>query len=254
MSTQKAGESPTPVTIVGFAPTWKDTPWHDPSEKWGLNALHKVAGDKPWSRWYQLHSIERHHRDDRAEHLGWLRDSGMPVFMFEHHISELRSGELPNAQPYPLRQVLSEFGGYFNNSISWMIAHALLEGRPHISIFGVDMAADTEYGHQRPSCEYMIGVARGRGVSVYVPPTADLLKTPYLYGAEEGGAFRERIQARLKDLHEQRQQLETQIGQLQAQHHQLLGAIQDAQYWLQSWTIPPEPTVPPESVDQEKAS
>lgn len=250
MPDQKTVESldtPSPVTIVGFAPTWKEVPWHDRSEKWGLNALHKVAADKPWSRWYQLHSIQRHHRNDRAEHLGWLRESGMPVYMFEHHIRELRPGELPNAVPYPLREVLERYGGYFNNSISWMIAHALLESRPAIAIYGVDMAADTEYGHQRPSCEYMIGVARGAGVSVYVPPTSDLLKVPYLYGVEEGGSFRERIKARLADLNEQRQQLESQIGQLQAQHHQLLGAIQDAQYWLQSWTIPeaaPEPQEP----------
>lgn len=229
-------EKKSTVYIVGFAPSWKETPWSDSTaERWGMNSLHKVAGDKPWTRWFQLHDIDLHHKTDKAEHIAWLRDSGLPVYLWPEHMDRW---DIPNAIPYPKSEVLDRFGNYFNNSVSWMIAVAILEGFTKIGVYGVDMAADTEYGHQRPSCEYMIGVARGLGIEVEIPVTSDLLKTPFLYGAEDHHPHRLKMEARLKDLESQRQNMEAQIGQLQAQHQQTLGAIADVQYWLRSWSIP----------------
>jgi hypothetical protein len=112
---------------------------------------------------------------------------------------------------YPLEEMITEFdpqkrrmewkepfkcsaeldwNGYFTNSISYMIALAIYEKYEEIGIYGVDMATggfDTpngEYAHQRPSCEYYIGIAVGRNIKVTVPSSADLLKTRFLYGPE----------------------------------------------------------------------
>ena len=48
------------VAIVGFAPSWKQAPYHsDEWEIWGLNELYKIipmdAEYLPRYRWFQLH-------------------------------------------------------------------------------------------------------------------------------------------------------------------------------------------------------
>jgi hypothetical protein len=58
------------------------------------------------------------------------------------------------------------------------------EGFKEIHLYGVDMAVSTEYDEQRPSCEYFIGLARGRGIKVYIPEESHLLKVRYKYGYE----------------------------------------------------------------------
>jgi hypothetical protein len=79
----------------------------------------------------------------------------------------------------------AQFGDYFTNSISYMLAMAIDEGYQVIHVYGVDMAQDTEYGTQRPSCEFFLGVAVGRGIQIYVPKTSDLLKVRWMYGYED---------------------------------------------------------------------
>ncbi len=44
---------------------------------------------------------------------------------------------------------------------------------------------NSEYGPQRPSCEFFLGIAAGMGIILTVPDQADLLKTRFLYGFEE---------------------------------------------------------------------
>lgn len=44
---------------------------------------------------------------------------------------------------------------------------------------------NSEYSHQRASCEYFLGIIKGLGRELYIPPTADLLKTRFLYAFEE---------------------------------------------------------------------
>lgn len=228
------------VYIVGFAPSWIETPWADPNaELWGMNALHKLAGDKPWARWYQLHDIEKYHRDDFEEHTTWLRESGLPVLMFPEHLVKYQH-IVPNAIPYPQQAILNRFQphAYFTNTVSWMIAHAIYENRLKVGVYGVDMAQDSEYGHQRPSCEYFLGLAAGQGMEVELPPTSDLIKTPFLYGLEDGSVFRTKLDARMKELTQRRQEVEQQLGQLQQAHQQILGAIENNSYILRAWTQP----------------
>ena len=223
------------VQIVGFAPSWIETPWDDAdTERWGLNVLHKVAGDKPFTRWYQLHDISTHHKDD-VEHLEWLRAQKMPIIMWEDHIERY---EIPSAVPYPKDEILEYFGGYFTNSISWMIAHAILQGYAQIGVYGVDMATDSEYGSQRPSCEYFLGWAKGAGIDIQLPKTSDLLATPWLYGVEEGGAFRLKMESRLKELQARQAEITQQVNTGQVALQQIAGAIENNQYYLRAWSMP----------------
>lgn len=228
------------VYIVGFAPSWSETPWGEPdAHYWGLNALHKLALDKPWSAWFQLHDIDKHHpdEDERREHVTWLANCGVPVYMFAEHAAPY-ANIIPTLRVYPRQEIEAAFGRYFTNSISWMLALAIYQQYPRIAVYGVDMAQDSEYGHQRPSCEYFLGWAAGRGIDISVPESSDLLKTPYLYGLEDGGPMRKKMEGRLTDLNKQRADLERQRDQAQAVLLQVLGAIEDVQYWLRAWSQP----------------
>lgn len=233
------------VGIIGFAESWSDTNWSKRSEFWGMNALHRVAGDRPFTRWFQLHDIEKHHADDEG-HMAFLAQAPFPVYLWPEHVDQWLD-RIPTAVPFPKEEVLKEFPrGYFTNTVSWLIALAILEGHfNYIDIFGVHMAVHNptlhggdEYSHQRPSCEYLIGLAEGRGIEVFIPATSDLLKSPHLYGAEDGPWFTQKMNARLKDLRERKNGIDQQAAQLQAQSNQLLGAIDDTTYYIRIGTLP----------------
>lgn len=234
--TRVTSEPSTSLYIVGFAPSWSETPWTtEGAEFWGMNSLHKVAADGPWTAWFQLHDIDRHHPDDKAEHIAWLIDSKIPVFMWEKHIEKYR---IPNAVPYPLKDIVAKFGTYFNNTVSWELALAILIGEyKKISVYGVDMATASEYGHQRPSCEYFLGWARGAGIEIEIPDSADLLKSPYLYGLhdEELTALQKKMRARVEGLKVDLARHEGIRNDAQAVSLQLRGAIEDSEYYLNTW-------------------
>ena len=59
-----------------------------------------------------------------------------------------------------------------------MIALALTEGVTHLALYGCHYSNDSEYAIQRGCAEYWCGVAEGRGVTVCIPPTCDLLNFP----------------------------------------------------------------------------
>jgi hypothetical protein len=188
------------VAIIGCADSRSQAPWHlaHEYEFWGVNNLHlQMPG--PYTRWFELHKIEA------LPNGAYLR-RGQPLFKKQPVIEYLKSlkalnipvymqqplNAVPNAVEFPLAKILERFPRrYFTNTVSWMIALALLEGFKTIAIYGVDMAVSStllganEYAHQRPSCEYFIGIAEGLGVEVVVPPESDLLKTNFMYAIEE---------------------------------------------------------------------
>jgi len=185
------------VAIVGCADSKGEAPFKDDEfEIWGVNNLYPLIEAHPDRyRWFEIHDISKdgeiYKRRDNPDFRGqpvndylkdlgkWASDINCPVYM-------QKSWDIvPTSIAYPLPQVLEKFGEYFTNSISWMLALAIHEGFEEIHVYGVDMAVDTEYHHQRPSCEYFLGIARGMGIKVFIPDTADLLKVRFLYGFDE---------------------------------------------------------------------
>lgn len=228
------------VAIVGFADSKKDTPWQQSvnhggdMEIWGLNELYNHVPEAAFTRWFQLHQDFRVAKRD-VNHMKWLqsRPAEFPVYMWQEH------EDIPASRAYPLAAVIQRLKTrYFTNSISYMTALAICEGFGTIHIYGVDMAQATEYAHQRPSCEYFIGLAKGLGIEVYIPPNADLCKTPYLYGVENDNEFRTRMQHRQKEIQEKFNQMRQQHSQLEAQMNQFLGAIENMKYISRAWTLP----------------
>jgi len=189
------------VAILGSVQHNALAPYDDESfEIWGINDIYTLEKVKRWDRWFQLHHplhyVGTEGRAHFEEMLQQYAKWECPVYLYEkHHL-------IPNSRTFPYQKLVDEFGGYFNNTISWMIAFAMHEGFKEIHLYGVDMGNSTEYGSQRPSCEYFLGLARGRGIKVYVPPESMLLKTKYLYGfqGKEEDAYVKQLTIRKEQL------------------------------------------------------
>lgn len=201
---------PLKVAIVGKAPsTIAMAPYDDPTwEIWTLSNNAMLGEAKRWDRHVEIHSLAIQREEKRKKYWEWLCSEPAgerPIYMQEV------VPEIPAAVLFPKSKAVEVFGTYFNNTVSWMIALAMLKGVKELGIFGVDMACDgqgeiSEYAHQRPSCEYMIGLATGRGIQVHVPNKSDLLKAARLYGFDSGGSSGALWVSRDKELAAQMQQ------------------------------------------------
>jgi hypothetical protein len=90
-----------------------------------------------------------------------------------------------------------------------MLACAILATPEEIAVYGVNMAQDGEYAHQRPSCEYFAGIALGGGIRLSIPQASDLLKCGSLYGVERSPM--------LVKMAARRKELEVRLAQARAQ-------------------------------------
>jgi hypothetical protein len=212
------------VYIVGFAPSWAETPWQDQdAEIWCLNEFYKVGKTVPGfhaDRWFEIH--DRNSKSKATpEHQQFLQQCPCPVYMWQKY------DDIPNSVRFPKDEIIQFFeekgykgARYFTNSISWFIAMAIMEGFKSIHVYGVDMATDSEYGWQRPSCEYWIGVAEGMGIEIHIPSASDLLKCTQLYGFESNNKNRVWIKAQIGELGKRNQQFAQQQAQAQQAAHQ----------------------------------
>jgi len=159
-------------------------PYHDPSEML----------IKP-TRWFQLHSyvnFSRHQNPNDVHHYQWMKNvRDFPIYM------QRRYPNIPMSQQYPIDEIIEDLGGnYFTSSFAYMIAMAIYEKYDWIGLYGFEMAANTEYFHQRPNAEYLIGIARGRGLHVELPEGCNLLRGRMYAYEDESIGFRQQLEMR----------------------------------------------------------
>lgn len=242
------------VAIVGFAPDSRGEVancYGDDFEVWGLNELmlepdmQSIMLGNRCDRWFQLHwpiSTVRH--PDHVKHLAMLK---CPVYLCHPH------KDIPNGVEYPLDAVLKYFDifgegmapdiveqrdrAYFTNSISYMLALAIMEGFEEIHLFGVNMAQSQEYAVQRPSCEFFLGWARGRNIKIYLPTVSDLLMSPYLYGYDQGNRYVQKLEKRITELEQRHAAIRNDRINFQNQaaaalnaEHSMAGAKENCEY------------------------
>jgi len=239
------------VAIVGFASghAHKAPFGDDGIEKWGINQLWKVLPDRPFDRWFELHSLwEFYHAN--PGHQEFLRTFPGPVYVRAQDYRLALEWGIATAQPYPDQVILGQFRPYFNNTVSWLIALAIMMRPEWLGMYGVDMAQDTlltaEYSEQRPSCEYFLGIAEGLGIETYLPGGSDLLKSTHLYGYEDSGPVLEKMMNRWNELSANQQKLQAEIGELESRASalrgtmtQMEGAKHEVSYWRKNWlTLP----------------
>lgn len=225
------------VAIVGFAPTKTLAPYNDPEfEIWGLNDLFEHI--PKWDRWFEIHNRKDFQLDTsptRAEatvnYIEKLKKLDCPIYMVQKY------PDIPQSVEYPLQAMIDEFGGYFTNSISYMIALAIHERFEEIHVYGVDMAVGTEYNEQRPSCEYFLGIAVGRGIKIHIPLESDLLKTRFLYGFEQPrqDAWEAKLRKTISEMEHRKQEAENALTNAQRVIDKYTGAIQASKELGRTW-------------------
>jgi len=204
------------VAILGFAPSFVEAPFADPSiEIWTLNQHHQ---DVPrTSRIFSMHAFAVEEIEDGGEHIKNLSAATVPVYMLDKHPKVPTSVRYPREKIAAKYQIPNREKLYITNTISFMLALAIEEGFEEIQTFGVNMAQDTEYGHQRPSCEFWLGLAMGKGIRIVPNQSSDLLNTLFEYGydVEKQSSFRAKVQERRVHLVRMREDHERQVREHQ---------------------------------------
>jgi hypothetical protein len=250
------------ICILGFADSRDQAPFADKGwEIWGVNDVY--AHVPRVNKTFELHHLKGLVDGGRRnqKYIEWMQKGKMPLFMLRHH------PEFPSSIPFPFEVVRENFPrAYFTNSISWMMALAILElthiaeisdengntfryrlARPgcELSLFGIDMAASTEFGSQRPSCEYFVGIADGCGLPCFIPDNSDLCKATALYGIDTTAPLRVKAESRIVEVKNAMAQVDQQLLMMQQQRENLVfqkGLLQgqkDAWKHIRSnWTMP----------------
>lgn len=243
------------VAIVGFAAghAHKAPFADDQVEKWGINQLWKVLPDRHFDRWFELHSLYDFYHANPG-HQDFLRQFQGPVYVREQDYALALEWGIDTAQPFPHRVLVDQFRPYFTNTISWLLALAIMMRPEWVGLYGVDMAQDhllaAEYSEQRPSCEYFCGIIEAIGIDLIIPGGSDLLGATHLYGYENSGPVMEKMQSRFVELGNNLEQLRAQAAQLDQQKSvlqgtmsQMEGAQHEVSYWRKNWlTLPAKET------------
>lgn len=238
------------IAIVGTAPTSKMlAPFADQSwDIWAcsagnVNQLPRI------NVWFELHAVaQMMSAEDRAmaePFYAWLRqkqeEGAFEVVMLEagSALGGKNNTFVPKAIPYPLEQMIAEFGtsNWFTSSVAYMMALAIARGATEIGLFGVDMAADQEhYEGQRAGCTYWKEVAEKRGIVVHIPMESSLAVATPLYGYWEGTPFGRRINAVQTQVKGTLGGLDQQIRGLEIQRAYFQGADEQLRYFKRTWT------------------
>ena len=210
------------VVIVGSAPsTMKQASafFGDDYEIWSLNCLYLLFPEiMPYiTRWFDIH------RENDV--VAYERDEYKILDKYDFPVYTVKEGMCKNCVAYPIKEIIVEFGTYFTNTISYMIALAIKEKFKEIHLYGIDMSHTAEYGEQRPSCEYFVGLARGMGIKVMIPVASDLLKTARLYGFEGIDKLAGKIRSDLDRAKLDIETLEKAVQNSRDERMTLMGAI-----------------------------
>ena len=208
------------VAIVGSASrTVGQAPYKDPEwEIWQL-AWRKDEEVKYATRLFDMHVIDGNRNKIPKDYIALLnkRSETIPI------MGPVVDPRVPGMTEYPLDAVVDFLGGvseyasgnYFMSSIAYMFALAMYEGYEEIGLYGVDLLDVDEYIHQKPNQEYLIGLARGMGIKVFIPQLSALVRGTHQYGyMDQPGDGAITLEA-----------LEKKLGEYQNKHQQAYTAV-----------------------------
>lgn len=243
--------------MLGFAETRVEAPFADQTwEIWGCNNVFAYVPRVDVT--FELHKLLNLGNRRHAEYFDWMAKgcpSGprptTPIFMIEPR------PEWPTSQRFPFEKIQAIFQeahgtDYWTSSIAWMLASAIHEltvevtvtdesggerklriAAPgaELSLYGINMSADSEYASQRPAVEYYLGIARGMGIPVFIPPVSDLCKSSAVYGLgttaplaikaramiEQSVAAKQPLLQRQAQMQQEQLQIQYQLGSFDGQ-------------------------------------
>lgn len=97
--------------------------------------------------------------------------------------------KIPMSRRYPFEDVFDMLGvrhnskplRFFTSSIAWALALAIYQGRPSITVKGIELE-DAEYESQKDCFTFWLGFAGGRGIDLNIEGCNNIFDRP-LYGS-----------------------------------------------------------------------
>jgi len=219
------------IALVGSAPSSAGlAPYHSSEwQIWGCSpGLYGVAPRT--DAWFEIHRYEPGQPWFSPEYQQFLANYPGPVYMARQEPS------IPHCIVPDKEALVAKYGPYFfTSSLAWMFAMAMEAGATSIGLWGVDMAADEEYGLQRPALHYFAQIAQARGIEVGVPPESDLLVPPALYGFCEYDHHHIKLLARQRELEDRLRAVQAERHNKETEEHFVLGALSDLRYQQNTW-------------------
>lgn len=237
------------IAILGSAPSSLGlAPFGDPSFKiWGCSPGVYAACPRS-DAWFELHRWEpgevgKPHTQKQwfsPEYVAWMAKQNR-VWMYD------KVPEIPGSVALPVDDLCAKYGTFFfTSSIAFMIACAIediLEERVTrtepaddvIALYGVDMAANEEYGYQRAGCQHFLLLAADLGIQVYVPPESDLLRPMPLYGISESSHWMIKMTVRKRELEGRLANASNTLSAITQETAFLRGALDDLNYHMLTW-------------------
>ena len=215
------------LVICGLATTTRDAaPFDDPSfDVWSMHMGPFILKRVDCS--FEFHNPEDFKKPEYLdkEYYDRLTKMQIPIFMRQHY------DDIPTSIAYPTETIVKQFGRFFTNSVSYMLALAFRNDYEEVHLYGVEMEHGTEYVDQARSVIFFVGMLMGAGVRMFIPPVCQLFKNRWLYGLETDQQDEDiqKIEARRRDLSQQLQQVQGQVNALSQQMFQLQGAIQESE-------------------------
>lgn len=221
--------SPLKIALIGTAPSSRMmAPFADPSWTiWACSPGNQGALPKV-DAWFEIHGTnllwpENKHYGE--PYIAWLKQQKFPIYMHDNAL-------VPNATPYPMKEMVDDFGPFFfTSSFAWMMALGIKMGAKEIALYGIDMASRDEYIIQRPGAYYFMIRAAERGCKIWAPHESDIMQPPGLYGYTDVKPFGRKILARKSEIHDRLTGMRQQRDSLIHNITYLEGASEDIDYF-----------------------
>lgn len=193
------------------------------------------AGNEGYPRvdaWFELHgdldfSWER---GRFAKHIEWVNAQDFPLYA-------QRLDLFPRAMEFPIEDVCKAFGvSFFTSQPALMMAHAILQNPEAIGLFGLDMAARSEYAGQKPAILHFARVCQERGIKVMAPPESEVLMPPPIYGYCFNSPMGRKLKVRECEVKAQVADMDRQIAALQEKRRHFLGVLDENDWSQQTFT------------------
>lgn len=235
------------AAIVGTAPSFRLTPWHDRDLYiTALNDAYQLRLRR-FDEWCEYHPLDqmtfvtpgvpvqadqipKGHYVRPDGHVEWLKAQAarIPVWLQNEPPADWPA----NAQRLPVEELERKYfvsgHHYWASGPSFMLMHLHARGFREIHIYGIHLATEAEYRKQRPNLEFLCGrllgidysekrengirTLTGSDVTIVIPEAAPILKHDWKYAYEHepeppASAYRAEYKQVVKDKNELMQRL-----------------------------------------------
>lgn len=220
------------IAIVGTCPSSRTLALRLPDD-WALWVC--APGNEAFPRvdaWFELHEdLDYPCEGGRWQrYIDWLNLQTFPVYAQGDEL-------IRRAIRFPIERLVDAFGLYFFSSqVALMFAFAIESGATHVGLFGVDMAARSEYAHQKLGLLHFVTIARQRGIEVVAPPETEVLMPPPLYGYSFASPIGRKLRTRELEVRQEIARMEAERATLDARLQHFRGVLDDVDWAQQSFT------------------